>query len=146
MRYSLLMLMLAPIALAAGSQSDPDVKKELDKFQGSWQALSVVNIDGKPGSEDQIQHMRLVVKGNTFTLQDKNTTLRGTFSIDPTRVPKTIDVTLEGANPEDRLVGIYRLDGDLRRSCFAMPGKSRPKEFPADGKGHLQFVWKPQAK
>ena len=146
MRYCLLLLILTPIALATGQEDDRAVKKDLDKFQGSWQAVSVVDIDGKPRSEDEAQHTRLVVEGNTFTLRDKNATIRGTFSIDPTRVPKTIEVTLEGAKPEDKILGIYRLEGDLRRSCFVLAGKERPKDFPSDGKGYLQFVWKPQPK
>ena len=146
MRYCLLLLILTPIALATGQEDDRAVKKDLDKFQGSWQAVSVVDIDGKPRSEDEAQHTRLVVEGNTFTLRDKNATIRGTFSIDPTRVPKTIDVTLEGAGPADKILGIYRLEGDLRRSCFVLAGKERPKDFPSDGKGYLQFVWKPQPK
>lgn len=146
MRYCLLLLILAPMAFATSQVHDHAVKKDLDKFQGSWQAISVVDMDGKPRSADDAQHTRLVVEGNAFTLRDKNVTIRGTFSIDPTRVPKTIDVTLEGAKPEDKILGIYRLEGDLRRSCFVSPGENRPKEFPSGGKGFLQFVWKPQPK
>lgn len=146
MRHCLFLLIIAPIALANSSPDDLSVKKDLDKFQGSWRAVSVVNLDGKPASADEIQHTRLVVNGNTFILQGKDATIRGTFSIDPTRVPKTIDVTLEGAKPEDKILGIYRIDGDLRKSCFVLPGKERPKDFPSEGKGYLQFVWKPQPK
>ena len=146
MRCCLLSLILAPLALATGQVDDRAVKKDRDKFQGSWQAVSVINMDGKPASDDEAKNTRLVVEGSTFTLRDKDTTIRGTFSIDPTRIPKTIDVTLEGARPEDKILGIYRIDGDLRKSCFVLPGKERPKEFPSDGKGYLQFVWKPQPK
>jgi uncharacterized protein (TIGR03067 family) len=146
MRYCLLLPILAPMVFVAGQVDDRAVKKDLDKFQGAWQAISVINVDGKPASEDDARYTRLVVKGNTFTLQDKNAMIRGTFSIDPTRVPKTIDVTLDGAKPEDKILGIYRIDGDLRRSCFVPPGKERPRDFPSDGKGFLQFVWKPQPK
>lgn len=97
MRYCLLLLIVAPMALVAGQGDDRAVNKELDQFQGSCQAISVIDFDGKPRSADDVQHTRLVVKGNTFTLTDKQNTIRGTFSIDPTRVPKTIDVALEGA-------------------------------------------------
>lgn len=146
MRFCLLLLTFAPMALATGPIGDRAAKEVLEKFQGSWQAVSVINLDGKPASADEVLHTRLVVKGNTFTLIDKTNTIRGTFSIDPTRVPKTIDVMLEGAKPEDKILGIYRLEGELRRSCFVLPGKDRPKDLPSEGKGYLQFVWKPQPK
>ena len=146
MRYCLFCLILAPMAFAASQLDVPAMKKDLAKFQGSWQAVSVINMEGKPASAEEAQQLRLVVEGNTFTLREKDTTLRGTFSIDPTRVPKTIDFTLDGAKPEEKFLGIYRLEGDLRRSCFAPPGKERPKDFPSDPKGYLQFVWKAQPK
>jgi uncharacterized protein (TIGR03067 family) len=146
MRYCLFCLILAPMAFAVNQVDQSAVKKDLAKFQGSWQAVSAINMEGKPASAEEAQQLRLVVEGNTFTLREKDTTIRGTFSIDPTRVPKTIDFTLDGAKAEEKFLGIYRLEGDLRRSCFAPPGKERPKDFPSDGKGYLQFVWKPQPK
>ena len=146
MRYNLLLLILAPMAFAVNPTDERAVNSDLEKFQGSWQAVRVVDVDGKPRSEDDVRHTQLVVEGSTFTLQDQNVTIRGTFLIDQTRIPKTIDVMLEGAKSENKILGIYRLEGDLRRSCFAPPGKERPKEFPFDGKGYLQFDWKAQPK
>jgi len=146
MRNLLLLLIAAPLALAASQVDDAAVKKDLAKFQGSWQAVSVINMEGKPASPDEVLQFRLVVEGNTFTLREKDNTIRGTFSIDPTRVPKTIDFKLDGAKAEEKFLGIYRIDGDLRRSCFVPPGQERPKDFPSDPKGYLQFVWKPAPK
>ena len=146
MRYLFLLMIGTSVTFAGAQVDDRAVKNDLDRFQGSWQALSIVNIDGKPASPEEAQKTRLVVEGKAFTLRDDNVTIRGTFTIDPTRVPKTIDVALEGARVEDKILGIYRLDGDIRRSCFAPPGKQRPKDFPSDAKGYLHLTWKPQSK
>lgn len=146
MRTFLLLLIAVPVALAVAPPGDDAAKKDLAKFQGTWQAVSVINMDGKPAPADDLKETHLLVVGNTFTLRVKDATIRGTFMIDPKRDPKTIDVMLDGAKPKDKIVGIYRIDGDLRKSCFAFGGKARPKDFPTDGKEYLQFVWKPAAK
>jgi uncharacterized protein (TIGR03067 family) len=71
----------------------------------------------------------------------------GRFTLDPSKTPKTIDVLLGDAKKqEDKLLGIYQIDGELRRSCFAMPGQERPKGFSSpETKGCLQLEWKRQA-
>jgi len=50
---------------------------------------------------------------------------------------------IEGATKGKTQLGIYELDGDKVKFCFAAPGKDRPTEFTADA-GSLQTlsVWK----
>src|SRR5262249_42478374 len=50
---------------------------------------------------------------------------KGTFTIDPTKNPKWIDVKL----PAGDSTGIYELKGDRLRVCWASPGEKRPAEF-----------------
>jgi uncharacterized protein (TIGR03067 family) len=54
------------------------------------------------------------------------------LKIDPMASPKTIDITFsDGPSKDDTLKGIYELDGDTQRICWAAPGKPRPTEFEA---------------
>jgi uncharacterized protein (TIGR03067 family) len=66
--------------------------------------------------------------------------LEGVFHVDPTKSPKTIDLTVLGPNaktpigtPAPRaLLGIYRLDGDSLEICIAIDpdhAEERPTQF-----------------
>lgn len=131
------------IATATGVPPDA-AQKELQRFQGTWQAVSVRNPDGRPATPDELAHIRLIVDGNTFTLQGKEFAITGRFTIDPSRSPRAIDVTLDRkeGEPPVKLLGIYRIDGDVRKSCFAMPEQERPRDFPESPKGYLRLEWK----
>lgn len=139
-----ILLLLATIVVGFSPAQEPAIKNDLEKFQGSWQASYVIGADGKPAPADDVKSTRLVVKGNEFTLRTNDSVIKGTFTINPSQTPKAIDVVLEGAKPDEKLLGIYRIDGDERRSCFVLPGKERPKEIDPKTTGYLQFGWKRQ--
>ena len=70
----------------------------------------------------------------------------GTFTIDPTRAPKTIDVALDGSGKDQtKLLGIYRIEGDTRTSRFALPNNARPVDFGPAREGTVGFTWKRQS-
>jgi uncharacterized protein (TIGR03067 family) len=147
MCWTRLLIVLTSMGLAGGGSPDDAAKKDLKQYQGTWTAVSVVNPDGRKASEEELRGTRLVVVGNTFTFTAKDVSILGRFTLDPSKTPKTIDVLLGDAKKkEDKLLGIYQIDGELRRSCFAMPGQERPKGFSSlQTKGCLQLEWKRQA-
>ena len=54
----------------------------------------------------------------------------GTQKLDPSKSPKTIDVTMtEGPSKGTVMLGIYEIDGDTLKVCFDPHGKKRPTEF-----------------
>src|SRR5262249_56360958 len=54
----------------------------------------------------------------------------GTQKIDPSKAPKTIDVTMtEGPKKGKVMLGIYEIDGDTLKAYFDPQGKKRPTEF-----------------
>ena len=66
-----------------------------------------------------------------------NLTVRGTYKLDPSRNPKTIDLTVTppGQKKSFRLYGIYAVKGDQMSVAFALPGsEKRPTSFD-DGTG-----------
>jgi RNA polymerase sigma-70 factor (ECF subfamily) len=66
-----------------------------------------------------------------------------TFSIDPKKTPKAIDLTaLRGVHKGKVNHGIYQLDGDGLKLCFPdVPGtKVRPVEFKAPAGSQLSLM------
>lgn len=144
MRWCSLLVLWFPLAAAGDAPADI-LKKEIAQFQGSWQALSIQHVDGRQGSDDELQTTRLTVSGTTFILAGKNYSISGTFTVDPTKSPKTIDVTLKGEDGRvTRILGIYQIQGATRKSCFALQGEERPTQF-ASRKGQFGLEWKRSA-
>ena len=126
-----------------GPSQDEGVQQELARFQGDWLANFVQGADGKPAAKADVAHTRLTVEGDRFTLAGKAFSISGAFAIDATKTPKTIDVLLNG-NQDSKLLGIYEIKGDIRRSCFALPDRERPTRFMEGIADYVIFEWKPK--
>ena len=89
----------------------------------------------------------MVVEGDKFssTVDDKHT-FKGTFKLDPSKKPKAVDALVtEGEFKGKTLLGIYGLEGDTLRACYAPPGKKRPTEFASkEGSGNYLYVYRRQ--
>ena len=113
-------------------------------LQGTWKLISG-EADGKALSEKDLKGGKLVFKGDmyTVTLAGKDT-VTGTQKLDPTKEPKTIDITdASGPNKGKTCQGIYELKGDEFRVAFAAPGKARPTKFATSAdSGQWLHVWK----
>ncbi|HYT87242.1 MAG TPA: TIGR03067 domain-containing protein [Gemmataceae bacterium] len=128
--------------LLTSAPGDDAVKKELARLQGKWQTVSV-EIDGRRLEKD-FSEDRLIMKANTFLLRAGMDSMQGVFTIDPTRTPKTIDEEVTaGAHKGTKVAGIYELDGDTLKVCYAHGKKERPKEFKtAPGSGLALVIYK----
>ena len=81
------------------------------------------------------------LKGNTWA-QEK---AKGTFSIDPKKTPKTIDLTFTEGPPKGTVLkGIYELDDSTYKLCVGPPDGDRPRVFDSKAKdgGILQVLKK----
>ena len=103
-------------------------RAEQKRFEGTWKFVSMV-IGGKPVPEENFKDSRLVFEGDRFTSKGAETA-RGTYAVDPTGKPKTIDITIPlDSGKNITMLGIYELEGDTYKICSAPPGRPRPKEF-----------------
>src|SRR5690348_10693609 len=105
-------------------------QKDLEKMQGDWALESMVN-NGGPVPEDDAHSLFRTVKSDSYTvfLFDKPIS-KGTFKIDATKNPKTIDFFPGNtADKTKAMAGIYEIEGDKLKICYAQPGKDRPQEF-----------------
>jgi uncharacterized protein (TIGR03067 family) len=142
------LILWVPLVLGVLSADDSakqgDVKKELQQLEGTWVVVSE-EMDGRKVPADTIKPSKLIVKGDTYTVQmGERVVEKGTIQIDPTKKPKTIDATpSDGENKGKTFHGIYEIQGDTAKDCFAMDGKERPKEFATkQGSGMVVRVYK----
>jgi uncharacterized protein (TIGR03067 family) len=138
------------ILLLAAADSTPSdgSRKDLQLMQGDWAAVSLVR-DGFPYPDDDAQALFRSMKDQTYTVYRYDKVIgKGSFSIDATKKPKTIDaIPLTAKGKGEPILGIYELDGNRFKTCFASPGKERPKAFAsAEGSGHVLTVWEREKK
>jgi uncharacterized protein (TIGR03067 family) len=116
-------------ALVVVAAEEKAAEKESKKLQGKWVATSLRHGDTEAPKEDiEKGAITLVIKGDKFTFKTPKETQEGTFKIDPSKSPKTIDlsVTTKGGKKKT-IVGIYEWDGDALR--IAGDQEKRPKDF-----------------
>lgn len=142
----ILLLTACPLLLVAGD-SDA-VKKDMTQLQGEWSMVSG-EIDKQPMPEALLKGSKRVAKGDETTVTIGGMLfMKAKFTVDPSKKPKTIDYMMtEGLTKGKTQLGIYELDGDTVKFCFAKPGQDRPTEFVTkEGSGRTLSVWKREKK
>ncbi len=103
---------------------DPKAKTDQELIEGTW---LIVGLEASGKAEPEQNY-----RGNSFTFsKDKATLKEGkhapidfAWTLDPTRAPKSIDLTAKTVNVR----GIYKFDGDELTLCLSI-GPNRPAEF-----------------
>ncbi len=122
MRARLLVFLTASL-LSAADTRDHAGTKDLAAMQGSWVMVSCER-DGTRMSAEEVKTYSRTVNGNKYTIiieSDENPRqLNGTIALDPTKKPKAIDaVRTDGPAKGQPMLGIYELDGNTQKVCFA---------------------------
>jgi uncharacterized protein (TIGR03067 family) len=144
-----LILPVIAVFVLIGAAGAPDpVKKEMALLEGEWSMLSG-EANGQSMPKETVNTGKRVLKdGETTITISGQVYFKAKVVIDPTKKPKAIDYTMtEGPTKGKTHLGIYELDGDTVKFCFAAPGKERPTDFTAkEGSQRTLSVWKRQKK
>jgi len=124
-------LLFLAMMMASGAVAPHANDDDYTMFAGSW-VIESMEIAGKAIDAAQLPKEPLILKGKTF----KQGNATGTFKIDATRTPKTIDLTFTGGDPKGiSLRGIYALDATTYKLAVAGAGEDRPKVLDSKAKG-----------
>jgi uncharacterized protein (TIGR03067 family) len=142
------LLAVGLVALLGADTAKKEGGKDLDKLQGDW-VMESSQRDGKKMPAEELGKIKRTIAGDKMTItRDGDVIAKGTIKVDAAKKPKAIDVTFSNqAGEEQTIRGIYEVDGDRQKVCYAPPGMDRPKEFSAEaGSGHTMSVWKKEKK
>jgi uncharacterized protein (TIGR03067 family) len=136
-------LTIAVVFAAPADASAPD----LAKMQGDWMVASM-KANGTEVPADEAQALFRTVQENRYTVSRYSKVVgSGTFKIDATKTPRTIDSLAEKSPDGKPVLGIYEFVGEKLRICNALPGKPRPTTFDAKLlSGHTVIVWEREKK
>ena len=126
-----------PKARAAAPKPASD---DLAKLQGEWVMATGV-ADGFAIPDEMKRDFKRVCRGKELTvLNGEQLIMKATITLDQTKNPKTIDYdVIDGPTKGQKHLGIYDLNGDTFRSCFAAPDSPRPSEFKSESGDRQTF-------
>jgi uncharacterized protein (TIGR03067 family) len=149
MKTQLLVITGLALSLVACNRQQPAAaapKTDLERFQGTWYLVAAVK-DGNVLPEDKVKQTTIVFKGDTFRfpgLSEYATSKEGTIKLDENKTPKEIDAI---STDKEVMLGIYRMDDNGYKICFAPAGKPRPTDIRSEpGSGNILQSWSREAK
>jgi uncharacterized protein (TIGR03067 family) len=135
---------MAMLIFVRATGAENAVTKEMALLEGEWSMVSG-QANGLSMPKETVRSCKRVAKdGETTVTVSGQVYFKAKFRIAPTKKPKAIDYTMtEGPSKGKAHLGIYELDGDTVKFCFAAPGKDRPTDFTAnEGSQRTLSLWK----
>ena len=123
-------LILSGFTYFATAGDGKDKGGDKKAIQGTWMAVK--------GD----QKMEITFEAKNFNLSFKGKKITGTYTVDPSKTPKQLDMTVTDAGSDEdnqKFKGktskaIYEIDGDKLKWLAPEPGaEERPTAFPKDG-------------
>jgi uncharacterized protein (TIGR03067 family) len=103
--------------------------------------------EGEDVPAEDFKDYKSVYEGNRLTLlAGERVRRRAIITLEPLRKVRAINTwDQDGPYTDQTVPGIYELEGDTLKLCFARPDDERPKEFTSkSGTGFLFCVYKRQ--
>jgi steroid delta-isomerase-like uncharacterized protein len=132
----------AGLLQSLGAPESP--QDDLAKFQGTWVAIAFEK-EGAKTPEAHLGAVRLVIEGDRYRYTEPGGGFEGRYRLDPTKRPKEIDsIPTTGEHRGKVAPGIYEIDENTHRVCFALPGsEDRPTALvDSPGEGYRLYVMK----
>lgn len=144
-RQAFLLLCLGFVSVGFLTAGDTPEKKALQKewakLEGTWIVIAKESNGVKSGDDAVNALGKVTLKDGKYTWDSGD---GGSMVIDPTKKPKHVDYAIvDDQGIVHTYLGIYELDGDTFKDCYAPPGEARPTEFKtAADSGHVMMVHK----
>jgi uncharacterized protein (TIGR03067 family) len=111
-------------------------KKDEERILGTWK---VESIQSKSEKQTDISiPIAFIFTSDQMTWNDGISAKKGTYKIDPSKDPKTIDFRLKDSTGDTIGSGIYKIEGDTL--TLYLDSKERPKAFTTP-KGDFGLIW-----
>jgi uncharacterized protein (TIGR03067 family) len=116
-------------AFGAGASGQEKGKTDEDKIQGTWTFVGLEK-GGVDSMEDFLKEAKLIITATKVKIQAMGKEMEVSYKLDTSKKPRHMDIIeIDGGGKENVLKGIYVLEGDTLKVCFAPPGEKRPTEF-----------------
>lgn len=126
------------LALSGAVTAAPD--KNRTALEGTW-LPATAELAGKPFPDEVRKSIKLVIKGDRYTVTIGEQVDRGTLKLDANARPRSLDITgTEGPNKGRTIPAIYEESGDTLRICYDLSGKMRPVAFKSEAGTQLFLV------
>src|SRR6266478_1188159 len=111
--------------------------KDVAALHGNWDVTSL-EVEGAAMASGLFSGSGIIIDGVNFTTVAMGAAYGGTFTLDSSASPKTLDLKfLEGPHSGMTSLGISELDGNDWKICLAFAGLDRTKRFVTErGSGH----------
>ncbi len=137
---TVLALFAASIVFLAPIARCDDDKEDKKTMEGTWLPSSA-ELAGEKFDDKVLKTIKLVLKDDKYTVTVGEVTDKGTATLDPSKDPKTMDITgTDGPNKGKTFLCIYELKEDSLKVCYDLSGKKRPTEFATKPDSSLYLV------
>ena len=119
------------LAVAAGGhgQEKKVAKTDEERLQGAW-SIAAMERMGMEATDEKFKDAKIVFSSGRLKVKMNGEEMDLTYKLDPGKKPKRIDfIEIGNGGKEQVHQGIYVLDGDTVKICFAHAGNPRPTEF-----------------
>lgn len=130
--------LLAVLSISLAARTDDG--KDIDALEGTWLPTEA-ELAGQKFPDEIRKSIKLVVKGDMYTVTVGTKADNGTVKLNAKAKPKTMDITgTDGPNKGKTFKAIYERDGDTLKVCYDLSGKDRPTEFKTKADTQLFLV------
>jgi uncharacterized protein (TIGR03067 family) len=113
----------------ADEKPSKEARADLKKISGTF-LVTTFEREGRKYSDEELKKMWVVQKGAEWSFHSDGDVTTGVDRVYPDKTPKEIDSTYTSGSEKGKTVkGIYEVDGDTVKYCWADVGTDRPKDF-----------------
>jgi uncharacterized protein (TIGR03067 family) len=121
---------------------DSAKRSDLELMQGKWVPVEII-ANGKTLEAEVLNAIKVTLHENTYKTERPNGVDEGTFKIDESTTPRTMNLTSDSGKD---IPAIYEISEDTFKACYALGNASKPTEFKSpEDSNHILVTYKRKA-